>query len=215
MGLVVGRPCNLRGVLCALAAGLLLATGCLTSPTGPTQDSGKSGWSLAPPASDPLVLTADGDSTGFTSVPSDSQIDLTLDALVQAVDSGLGTGTGLSASAEIDGSKGGSLHVGRFTVTVPSGAYDGTATITCNLPDSTMMLCDLEIAGTPNQFRVPVVLSLDTKDLAVDQSTLSIFWYDVSVSGWRALPTTVDSKDGVVSAALAHLSRYYGGKAGW
>jgi len=206
----------LLGAVGTLAAALLLGTGCLTSPTGPTQDSGGAGWSLSPPAGDPLVLTVDGGLADFTSVPPDSVIDVTLDALIQAVEGGLLTGPGLSASAEIDGSKGGQLTVGRFTLTVPAGAYEGAATVTCNLPDSTMMLCDLEIsAGTPNQFKVPVVLSLDTKDLSVDDTTLSIYWYDPSVDGWRAMPTTLDSKDRVVSVALTHFSRYYGGKAGW
>ena len=224
MGPVLGHKGCLRGaarrwsrlrVLGTLAAALLVTAGCSTGPTGPSQDSGGAGWSLSPSV-DPLVLTVDGSLTDFTSVPPDSDIDASLATLAEAVDSGLSLGTGLSVSAEIDGSKGGSLQVGRFTLTVPEGAYDGTATITCNLPDSTMMLCDLEIsAGTPNQFRIPVVLSLSTQDLAVDAGSLSLFWYDPSVDGWRSMPTTVDSKQSCVSVALTHFSRYCGGKAGW
>ena len=199
----------------ALAAALLLGAGCIMGPAQPSSGD-KAGWALSPPVQDPLVLTADGGTADFETVPTDSAIDLAVDAMIAVEGTGTLPDAGLSVSAEIDGAKGGSLHAGRFILTVPRGAFDGTATVTCRLPDSTMMLCDLQIsAETPDQFKVPVVLSLDTRDLGVDDSTLSIFWYDPSVTGWRAMPTTVDSKESVVSVALTHFSRYCGGKAGW
>jgi hypothetical protein len=164
----------------------------------------------------PLVLSTENGTGQFVTAPAESVTDLALEILKAAEDVLPLPGSGLVASAEIDGAKGGTLHAGRFTVTVPAGAYAGTATVTCRLPDSTLMLCDLELSsGVPNRFVVPVVLSLVTRDLAVDDGTLWLFWYDPSASGWRGLPTTVDPKERVVSVALTHFSRYCGGKAGW
>lgn len=210
------RPNGLLRATWPLLLALALGPGCWTNPAGPVETGGGAGWSQSPPVEDPLVLTTVSGTADFVTAPTDSATELALETLKAAEGLLPLPDGGLVASAEIDGAKGGTLHAGRFTVTVPRGAYTGTATITCRLPDSTLMLCDLEISpSTTDRFAVPVVLSLDTGDLPVDNGTLSIFWYDPSVAAWRAMPTTVDSGAKWVSTALGHFSRYCGGKAGW
>jgi hypothetical protein len=199
-----------------LSLAILLGTGCGTTLLGPEESGGGAGWTLSPPVTEPLVLTEEQQVGGFATVPTDSAIGLVLETLDAAGDSLPLPGRSLVVSSLIDGSRGGVLHAGRFTLTVPRGAFLGRANIACLLPDSTRMLCDLRLPpGIPNRFTVPVVLSLHTEGLGVDEKTLSIFWYDPSVKGWRALPTVANPNGRTVSTALTHFSRYLGGKAGW
>jgi hypothetical protein len=66
-----------------------------------------------------------------------------------------------------------------------------------------------------NSFKVPLSLSLDTRDLGVDPSTLSIYWYDPSSDLWWDMHSERDPLTGDVTESLSHFSRYAGGKAGW
>lgn len=125
-----------------------------------------------------------------------------------------------SSSKNIDGNKGGSLTVGRFTVQVPPGAYKGPATITITVPDQNLLVCDLGISpAAANNFAVPVTLTNDYQNTNVtDSSQLLELWYDAAARVWRVVPGyTVDTAKKTVSAPLSHFSDYgvYQGKAGW
>jgi hypothetical protein len=57
-----------------------------------------------------------------------------------------------TVSAKIDGLLGGKMECGRFFLSVPPLAFDGTGTITMSTVDSTVMICDVEIRSL-NGFR--------------------------------------------------------------
>jgi len=122
----------------------------------------------------------------------------------------------LTASARIDGIKGGKLDCGRFTVIVPPGAYFGIASITISIPDPTVQVCDLSISPAfANHFTVPVQLVSNVKDCSVDAKTLTTYWYDTGSVRWVDMKATTDSGSGTVTAYLHHFSKYGTGKAGW
>jgi len=121
-----------------------------------------------------------------------------------------------SASAEIDGSMGGVVRSGRWTVTVPPGAFSGVGTITVSVADRNALVCDLDIKpGSLNKFALPVALSLSTQGLPVDPTTLTIYWYDPLTKTWVDVHGTGDSGKQTLTALLYHFSTYAAGKAGW
>jgi hypothetical protein len=133
---------------------------------------------------------------------------------------GSGPSGPLSGSAQINGNKGGNLKVGRFRVDVPAGAFPGNATITVNVPDQTVLVCDLGItpAGS-NNFALPVTLTTDWSGTnVVDPTMLVELWYDESAAVWRMVPgSTVDVARSTISTPLLHFSSYgtAEGKSGW
>ncbi len=200
-----------RTLLAAFAlAGAMgwMLNGCSNSPLAPvsqgTGSAGGGGFSV-------LTVSPTG-SVGFVPAP-------TATALVSRTGANLAGATGdryLANAAVIDGALGGVLQCGRYTLKVPPGAYAGAATITMTLADSTVLLCDLEIAPLDrNGFLVPVELILSTKDLGVDRSTLGLFWYDPSRLVWVDLFAGSDPTSATLTAHLPHFSIYAAGKAGW
>ena len=131
-----------------------------------------------------------------------------------------GTNGPLSGTANIDGGKGGTLTVGRFTITVPAGAYGGSATIGISVTDQSVLQCDLFITpASANHFQVPVVLTSSYAGASVaDPQTLVEVWFDTSTGVWRQVPgSSVDTDNQLVVAPLAHFSSYgvtYG-RGGW
>ena len=127
----------------------------------------------------------------------------------------------LNGSAKINGDRGGSLSVGRFTVSVPPHVIAGDATISISVPDQSILQCSLNITpASDNHFSVPVVLttSYDGADVADPTSLLEV-WFDESAGVWRPVPGSgINTTNQTVTAPLAHFSMYgvaRGGKAGW
>jgi len=171
-------------------AGAVWLAGCSSAPMGPGSNEVKN----------PVFLTAAPPAAGTFSA-------------------GAAT-SGLSGSAAIDGALGGSLQVGRFSLTVPAGAYQGMATVTINVPDATIVRCQLGITPmSANQFTIPVVMRSDcTGTDALSAASLCEIWYDAAADVWRQVPgSTPDIVNFDVIAPLTHFSEYgvIEGKAGW
>ncbi len=128
----------------------------------------------------------------------------------------------LSGTAQIDGAVGGSLTVGRFTVTVPAGAYNGPATVTISAPDSTVLQCNLAISpGNIDRFVVPVTLSTSCAGIpGLDLSGLQTLWRNPADGLWYPEATSANVLAATVNTPLGHFSSYGVadtniGKSGW
>jgi hypothetical protein len=188
----------------------LLLSGCGTSPLGPadsSQGAGTGGSLSAPPV---VSFQADG-TVDYVDAPCD-----TTGGILGVLDPLLFP-TLAQASALIDGSLGGSVRAGRFTVKVPPGAFSGTATVTVTMPDSALMLCDLSISpASANRFKVPVQLVADLSSANLtDASTFTMYWYDPTRLLWMSLLSKSRTSGALVTTDLNHFSRYASGKAGW
>ena len=123
-------------------------------------------------------------------------------------------------SKDIDGSKGGSIDNGRFTLIVPPGAFTGIATVTILVPNPTVMQCQLTITPPEaNHFAIPVQLVADCHDASqLNVSSLATLWYDELNQRWTLVNGSVISiPNSTITTPLMHFS-YYGifdGKAGW
>jgi hypothetical protein len=134
--------------------------------------------------------------------------------------SGAPTLSSLAGSVSIDGAVGGLVSVGRFTLVIPPGAFEGLATVSITVPDSAEVLCQLGIdPPTANHFAVPVTLRSDCSGTnALVASQLMQLWFDEDAGVWRQVPgSTSDVVNLDVVAPLWHFSDYgvTEGKAGW
>jgi len=196
----------LKRIARAVAAGAaaLALAGCGTPPTGPAPTAPNGS---AAPSAFVLSVAPDG---SFEYVPAPAG-----DALLALGRSGgtVAPSRALTTSAKIDGSVGGKVACGRFVVTVPPGAFDGTGTVSMAMDDSLVAVVDLSI--TPrglNGFAVPVELSYDPRGLAL-KSPVTIFWLDSKT--WVDLGARPQPGTGLPMADLQHFSKYSAGKAGW
>ena len=126
----------------------------------------------------------------------------------------------LGGSAVIDGSRGGTLTVGRFTVRVPVGAYLGKATIAIAVPDPRVLQCNLAITpASANHFVLPVVLQTNVKGATgISLLSLQTVTLDESTGIWRLVPNvSVNVLNQTVYTPLLHFSKYgiVEGKGGW
>ena len=123
----------------------------------------------------------------------------------------------LSGGALISGAQGGRVTVGRFTVDVPPGAFQGTATILIAVPDSRRLQCTLDILPALEKFDVPVKLTVDgSGGDVVDAKDWVLVTWDVKTRSWRKLPGCgVSSSE--VTGWLPHFSQWgvVDSKAGW
>jgi len=185
----------------AVATLLSFLLGCGTSPTAPTNLGGGAlvqGGNSSPPM---IKVNADG-TVSYVQV-SNANLG---DAIKPAQ----------TASAKIDGNKGGKVGCGRFTVIVPPGAYIGPATVTISINDPTVLICNLSIAPqAANNFKVPVQLVTDLNDLNVSIGTETTYWYDPAQNLWVDMGAAPDASAKTVTAYLHHFSQYGTGKAGW
>lgn len=193
-----------------LVAGVGLAlAGCSTSPLAPPDPAlmgGTTGTFTSPP-----ILTVSSDGTvGYIAAPTGTSPEGVLAA---------GSLTGpnyVSSSATINGNRGGTVQAGRFSVTIPPGAYAGTATITVTMADSTVMICDLGISpSSANKFKYPAQLTASLAGLSVDPTTFTMYWYDPSKKVWVNLLSQSATSSTGLTAYLDHFSKYSAGKAGW
>ena len=123
----------------------------------------------------------------------------------------------LSSTAMVEGSRGGVLRAGRFSVKLPPGAFSGSANVTLSMPDSTLMICELSISpSSANRFRYPAKLTADLSSSGItDASTYTTYWYDPARLTWVNLSAKSNVSGSTVTTALEHFSKYGSGKAGW
>jgi hypothetical protein len=210
-----------------LAALLLAAAfsigleGCGDVPTAPKLPEA--------PAGPPLLVVEASGTTAFEQVPA-----ATADT-IPVVES-----RALKYTKEIDGTKGGWVRCGRYFLVVAAGAFDSIGTVTMSMPDSTLMVVDVEITPSRlNHFNAPVYLAVNTTDTDVASDSLSMYWMDPGTRTWTDVTTAktvttatdcVTTLEGYVygydcpdaswassgvSSTLQHFSRYSTGKAGW
>ena len=119
---------------------------------------------------------------------------------------------------QIDGALGGSLRMGRFTLTVPPGAYYGKATITIAVPNCSKVACTLSISpATANGFSAPIVLTMKTTGCNTTEP-LAAGYFDPALGKWtRVAGAYQDANSKDVIAPLYHFSDYGAlpGRAGW
>jgi|SRR5688572_7685734 len=150
-----------------------------------------------------LLSVADGPAT-FVRVPDG-----------EALSAATLSPTALTSSLSINGVIGGSLSCGRFTLTIPPGAFTGTGTVSMKMADTTLAFVDLNITpATLNNFKTPVPLAFDASGLGLTDP-ITIYWYDSSRKRWVDLSARLDSKTGLPTVYLRHFSPYGAGKAGW
>jgi hypothetical protein len=196
--------------LTLLAALGLALSGCSQSPLAPENPSSNAGTgpNRVPP---PIVsFEADGSTVDYVTAP----VDTAVDAVVNLAG---GLPTSLKSTMMVDGSRGGMLRAGRFSVKVLPGAFSGTATVTLSMPDSNLMICDLSISpASANRFKIPAQLTADFSSSSItDVSTLTTYWYDPTHITWVNLSARSRTTGSVVTTALDHFSTYGSGKAGW
>lgn len=126
----------------------------------------------------------------------------------------------LAGALSVDGAVGGVLTVGRFTLEIPPGAFNGVGVVSISVSDPAVLSCQLNITPeTLNGFAVPVNLIANCKDgLYTDLSALTVLWDNVVIRTWQPVPgTSADSTSYTVIAPLPHFSTYgiVDGKAGW
>ncbi|MEO5988064.1 MAG: hypothetical protein ABIU54_02645 [Candidatus Eisenbacteria bacterium] len=131
-----------------------------------------------------------------------------------------GDKSGLSGSKSIDGAAGGEISVGRFNLTFSKGAFQGKATVSITVPDTSVVSCQLSIdPPSANNFAAPVILRSDCSGTnVVVPSRLMQIWLDESSGVWRQVPgSTPDVANVDVNTPLTHFSLYgiLEGKAGW
>jgi hypothetical protein len=203
---------GLLGTTVLLALALVVA-GCGDSLQGPAPPGGDTGGT-DPVGSEPLagpeILTIAEDQTVRYQRLAAEPVDE--------------TPRSVHVSAVMDGAKGGTLRCGRFLLSVPAGAFEGEGTVSMSMPDSTVMVVDLEITpGELNDFKEPVKLCLLTDGTDLEEEELQIYWWDPDREDWKALgcdkdlsdDTTITGTSEGLLTHLSHFSRYSGGKAGW
>jgi hypothetical protein len=201
---------------------IVVAAGCGTSPLTP----GAPGEVAAASGPEVLKVNADG-TTSFVPMPNALYAPTPLPYSQELV---FDPTRRLSVSTEIDGAVGGRLICGPYVLTFPAGAFDGTGTVTMTLPDSTIMLCDLDVRPAElNAFLVPVDLALHTSGTDADLDSLQVYWWDEEAAAWvdmgcqksTSLERIFSAEVGTTEPAtgvrlgLDHFSRYATGKAGW
>ena len=130
-------------------------------------------------------------------------------------------GADVSASAVIDGFRGGRLVVGRYAINIPRGAFMGRATVTLTVPNSTSMRCELQISpASHNHFLRPVGLEANCSGWGTDAMLPNVrtVVLDESKGVWSLVPNvSVNVANKTVYTPLWHFSQYgqVQGKAGW
>jgi len=116
----------------------------------------------------------------------------------------------VSASLKIKGQEGGTLSAGIFTVVIPPGAYEGSATITVSQPDPAQPVAVLSIhPNDKNAFAVPVTLTASLPNLDAAWLIQSGMSEQDDFGMWQAMGSSQpDAQTMTVSASLAHFSTY-------
>lgn len=187
--------------------------GCGGSPVGPDPSGGDTGGGdpVSPPLEGPELLMITEDRAQYV-------------RFATADGGNIETARALHVSAVVDGAAGGRVQCGRFLLSIPPGAFEGEGTISMSMPDSTVMVVDLEIDPIElNDFKNKVKLCLLTDGTKLLSEDLQIYWWNDKYSEWKALGCDRDLSDDTAITGTAegllteldHFSRYSGGKAGW
>ena len=203
---------RLRASALGLLAGIGLSlAGCSQSPLSPVESglNGGAGGSSTPP---PIVTFASNGTVDYVWAPVGAAVDASASVSLAST-----LPRSVSSSQRIDGSRGGTLRAGRFTVKIPAGAFSGPATVTVSMADSTVMICDLTIApGSANKFQVPAQLTADLSAPNItDATNFTMYWYDPAGKVWVNLFAKSTISGTNVTSSLEHFSTYAAGKAGW
>jgi hypothetical protein len=127
----------------------------------------------------------------------------------------------ISDIVAVDGRDGGVFRVGRFTLNVPPGAFDGLADVCVRVPNQAVLECEVTISpASLNNFRVPVTLTMDFFGASnVQPEKLEMLWQadaPQDSSKWARVED-VQVHGSTLVARIDHFSRYGGSqsKAGW
>lgn len=171
--------------------------------------SGGCGQNSSP---DPAAPGAGAPASQFFLAPDNAPVPATLGT---AGSKGTAPAAAASPTAiTVDGAAGAVLTAGRFRLTIPPGAFEGTRTIRLEPGTGTYIECRLYPEGLT--FDVPVTLSMDLDGTtgATDRDA-TIYWHDPVAGSWVDIGGTYTSADRSVSAPLEHFSDYRAGRAGW
>lgn len=114
----------------------------------------------------------------------------------------------LETAVPLDGAFGGEVKLGRFTVAVPAGAFDGLGVVSIAVPDPTRLHCRLEITPeSRNGFDVPVRLRIRLDGVAHPER-MGILWWNPAMREWERVESRVDLATLTVEAELEHFSEY-------
>jgi len=111
------------------------------------------------------------------------------------------------------GQKGGVIHLGRLTLTVPPGALRGPQNIRMDVLGNGYVETNLFPEGLT--FETPALLEMNLRGTDFDGGDATIYWYDPAAGAWIDLHGTYDPKTHKVSAEIPHFSSYRSGRAGW
>lgn len=119
---------------------------------------------------------------------------------------------GVTVSAVIDGSRGGTVTNGRYSVWFAPGAFSGTQTITVTDTKSSDGSCMLGPDGLT--FSGTVILTIDIKGSGWESPFATIEWWNPTTATWVDLHGIYSADSGKVYTPLAHFSTYRP-RAGW
>lgn len=111
----------------------------------------------------------------------------------------------------INGSVGGRIENGRFSVTFAPGAFAGNRRI--ELIDSTEEYLECELFPEGIYFNAPVTLTVDLEGTTGDDYSTTVYWNDDET--WVDVGSWYSSGEHTVSTDLDHFSEYRPGRAGW
>ena len=203
------------------AAALLALTGCNGTFTLPLEPQSQTPTDPPSSAGPEILVVEPSNVTQYRMATADSVPPMPADPVDGTVD------RSLTITTTMDGQEGGRLRCGRFVLVVPKDAWIGKGDVTMSMPDSTVMLVNLDIQPSSlNKFAVPVTLCLVTDGTLVRLQDLAMYWWDPAAGKWMSQVTDKDLTDNPdllyganysqgMAIELGHFSRYSGGKAGW
>ena len=155
-----------------------------------------------------IVSGCSSDRQGNPLAPAGSNPDLR-----QPSPTTLDAGGIISRSKDIDGAVGGTVGNGRFSLTIPAGAFVGTRTISVQVSAHGPLQVVCQPEGLV--FSVPASLTLNVAGTGIDASNATIFWWNPTTLAWVDMGGVYQSGKHQVTAAIPHFSTYKGGRSGW
>jgi hypothetical protein len=187
-------------------AGALCFAGC-SAPTTPDTSSGGTPPPSSQEVKNPTFVSVPVMPTGATvAVPSPTPAPEPIDGEML-----------------VDGRLGGVVQVGRFSLEIPPGAWNGVAEVEVRVPNPAVLACELHVSpDSLNSFEQPVVLTMDfTGATDVSAEKLQMLWQadapEDSTRWERVAECEANASRSTLVARITHFSRYggYESKAGW
>lgn len=123
--------------------------------------------------------------------------------------------TTAAQSKFIRASKGGTVQIGRYTLTIPPNALGNNQTyeIRYDLSDPRVVF---ELYPHGASFNVPVSIDVNMAGTdAANYDDVTLYWFDESLDQWVDVGGTWNKSTGILTQQLNHFSQYGGGRAGW